>query len=200
MSQRIGSKTIDEIIQENTRGEDVVHLSMDNKDIEVIVKPLISYQDRCQMVNDIANMCYDEAGEYHPEFFSIAFQYNLLKYFTNITVEIEDSVNKIHTLCECTNIIHKVASVCNTKALDSDAREIIKWRNQKELYSSAWDSVALSLSSLLDKLADNMEQMENVDQNDAKKFMDSINTLSKMDEEKIVDNILESRDKSVENK
>lgn len=200
MSKQISSKTIDEIIKENKRDDVSIQLSVADREIEVIVNPSISYQERCQMVNDIADMCYDEVGEYHPEFFDIAFQYNLLKYFTNVNVEAEDFVNKIHALCGCTDIIYKVKRACDTRNIRNDAREIIEWRNQKELHASAWNSVALSLSGLLDKLADNMDRMGDMDGNDVKKFMDSINTLSKMDEKKIVSNILEFRDKNAGNK
>ena len=48
------------------------------------------------MVNDIASECYDEIGNYHPEFFDIA--YTLIEYYTNINTDIKDSVNQMHIL------------------------------------------------------------------------------------------------------
>ena len=72
MSKKISSKTIDAIIKENKKEDKKIILKTADAEIEVIIKPYISYQERTQMVNDIASNCYDEVGNYHPEFFDIA--------------------------------------------------------------------------------------------------------------------------------
>ena len=65
MNKKIISKTIANIIKANTRENKTFILKTSDADIEVIIKPYISYQERTQMVNDIANNCYDENGDYY---------------------------------------------------------------------------------------------------------------------------------------
>ena len=108
MSKKISSKTIENIIKANKKENKTLILKTSDADIEVIIKPYISYQERTQMVNDIANECFDEVGNYHPEFFDIAYKIALIEHYTNINTDIKDSVNQMHILCENTNLIEEI--------------------------------------------------------------------------------------------
>ena len=108
MAKKISSATIKEIIKANNKEDKKIILKTADAEIEVVIKPYISYQERTQMVNDIANNCYDENGDYHPEFFDIAYKIALIEYYTNISTDIKDSVNQIHILCENTNLIEEI--------------------------------------------------------------------------------------------
>ena len=197
MSKKISSKTITNIIKANTRENKTFILKTSDADIEVIIKPYISYQERTQMVNDIANNCYDENGIYHPEFFDIAYKIALIEYYTNINTDIKDSVNQIHILCENTNLIEEIEKYTEGSVgqIWLDAKDIVEWRNEQSLKSNAWDDVAYMVSGLLDKLADRLDNMPETSKEDADKFAALTAKLGNMTEDKIIDGILKFHNK-----
>ena len=197
MSKKISSKTIANIIKANTRENKTLILKTSDADIEVIIKPYISYQERTQMVNDIANNCYDENGNYHPEFFDIAYKIALIEYYTNINTDIKDSVNQIHILCENTNLIEEIERFTegSVQQIWLDAKDIIEWRNEQSLKSNAWDDVAYGLSGLLDKFADKLDKMPEMSKEEADKFTGLAGKLGNITEDKIIDGILKFHNK-----
>ena len=196
MSKKISSKTIENIIKANKKEDKTLILKTADAEIEVEIKPCISYQERTQMVNDIANNCYDEVGNYHPEFFDIAYKIALIEYYTNINTDIKDSVNQMHILCENTNLIAEIESYVNECGqIWADAREVINWRNEQSLKSNAWDDVAYMISGLLDKLADRLDKMPETSKEDADKFAALTAKLGNMTEDKIIDGILKFHNK-----
>lgn len=197
MSKKISSKTIDAIIKENKKEDKKLILKTADAEIEVIIKPYISYQERSQMANDIANHCYDENGNYHPEFFDMAYKLTLIEYYTNINTDIKDSVNQMHILCENTNLIEEIEKAVGYSVVQiyDDAHSIIDWRNEQSLKSNAWDDVAYMISGLLDKLADRLDKMPETSKEDADKFAALTAKLGNMSEDKIIDGILKFHNK-----
>ena len=197
MSKKISSKTIANIIKANTRENKTLILKTSDTDIEVIIKPYISYQERTQMVNDIANNCYDENGDYHPEFFDIAYKIALIEYYTNISTDIKDSVNQIHILCENTNLIEEIEKYTegSVEQIWLDAKDIVEWRNEQSLKSNAWDDVAYGLSGLLDKFADRLDKMPVISKEEADKLTGLAGKLGNITEDKIIDGILKFHNK-----
>lgn len=197
MSKKISSKTIANIIKANTRENKTFILKTSDADIEVIIKPYISYQERTQMVNDIANNCYDENGDYHPEFFDIAYKIALIEYYTNISTDIKDSVNQIHILCENTNLIEEIEKYTEGSVgqIWLDAKDIVEWRNEQSLKSNAWDDVAYGLSGLLDKFADRLDKMPVISKEEADKLTGLAGKLGNITEDKIIDGILKFHNK-----
>ena len=197
MAKKISSATIKEIIKENKKEDKKFILKTADAEIEVVIKPYISYQERTQMVNDIASNCYDENGGYHPEFFDIAYKIALIEYYTNISTDIKDSVNQIHILCENTNLIEEIEKHTegSVEQIWLDAKDIIEWRNEQSLKSNAWDDVAYMISGLLDKLADRLDKMPETSKEDAAKFAALTAKLGNMSEDKIIDGILKFHNK-----
>lgn len=197
MSKKISSKTIDAIIKENKKEDKKLILKTADAEIEVVIKPYISYQERTQMVNDIASECYDEVGNYHPEFFDIAYKIALIEHYTNINTDIKDSVNQMHILCETTNLIEEIERFTegSTQQIWLDAKDIVEWRNEQSLKSNAWDEVAYYLSGLLDKLADRLDKMPEPNQEEANKLIGLAGKLGNMSEDKIIDGILKFHNK-----
>lgn len=197
MSKKISSKTIDAIIKENKKEDKKLILKTADAEIEVVIKPYISYQERSQMANDIANHCYDENGNYHPEFFDMAYKLTLIEYYTNINTDIKDSVNQMHILCENTNLIEEIERFTegSTQQIWLDAKDIVEWRNEQSLKSNAWDDVAYMISGLLDKLADRLDKMPETSKEDADKFAALTAKLGNMTEDKIIDGILKFHNK-----
>lgn len=197
MAKKISSATIKEILKENTKENKTFILKTADSEIEVVIKPYISYQERSQMTNDIANHCYDENGNYHPEFFDMAYKLTLIEYYTNINTDIKDSVNQMHILSKTTNIIDKIEETIGNEASDiyCDAKAIITWRNEQSLKSNAWDDVAYMISGLLDKLADRLDKMPETSKEDADKFAALTAKLGNMSEDKIIDGILKFHNK-----
>ena len=197
MAKKISSATIDKIIKENKKEDKKIILKTADAEIEVAIKPYISYQERTQMVNDIASECYDEIGNYHPEFFDIAYKIALIEYYTNINTDIKDSVNQMHILCESTNLIEEIERFTegSTQQIWLDAKDIVEWRNEQSLKSNAWDDVAYMISGLLDKLADRLDKMPETSKEDADKFAALTAKLGNMTEDKIIDGILKFHNK-----
>ena len=197
MSKKISSKTIDAIIKENKKEDKKLILKTADAEIEVVIKPYISYQERTQMVNDIASECYDENGNYHPEFFDIAYKIALIEHYTNINTDIKDSVNQMHILCESTNLIEEIESLLGDSVRQTwyDAKDIINWRNEQSLKSNAWDEVAYYLSGLLDKLADRLDKMPEPNQEEATKLVGLAGKLGNISDDKIIDGILKFHNK-----
>ena len=197
MSKKISSKTIDAIIKENKKEDKKLILKTADAEIEVVIKPYISYQERTQMINDIASECYDEIGNYHPEFFDIAYKIALIEHFTNINTDIKDSVNQIHILCENTNLIEEIERFVegSTQQIWYDAKDIIDWRNEQSLKSNAWDEVAYMISGLLDKLADRLDKMPEMSKEETEKLTGLVGKLGNVTDEKIIDGILKFHNK-----
>ena len=197
MVKKISSATIKEIIKENQKEDKKLILKTADADIEVIIKPYISYQERTQMVNDIANNCYDENGDYHPEFFDIAYKIALIEYYTNISTDIKDSVNQMHILCESTNLIEEIErfTECSVQQIWLDAKDIIEWRNEQSLKSNAWDDVAYMISGLLDKLADKLDKMPEISKEETDNLTGLVGKLGNITEDKIIDGILKFHNK-----
>ena len=197
MAKKISSATIKEIIKANNKEDKKIILKTADADIEVIIKPYISYQERTQMVNDIANNCYDENGDYHPEFFDIAYKIALIEYYTNINTDIKDSVNQMHILCENTNLIEEIEKYTEGSVgqIWLDAKDIVEWRNEQSLKSNAWDDVAYGLSGLLDKFADKLDKMPEMSKEELDKFSGLTAKLGNMSEDKIIDGILKFHNK-----
>ena len=197
MAKKISSATIKEIIKANNKEDKKIILKTAAAEIEVIIKPLISYQERTQMVNDIANNCYDENGDYHPEFFDIAYKIALIEYYTNISTDIKDSVNQIHILCENTNLIEEIEKYTEGSVgqIWLDAKDIVEWRNEQSLKSNAWDDVAYGLSGLLDKFADKLDKMPEMSKEETDKLTGLAGKLGNITEDKIIDGILKFHNK-----
>ena len=58
MAKKISSATIKEIIKANNKEDKKIILKTADAEIEVVIKPYISYQERTQMVNDIASIIF----------------------------------------------------------------------------------------------------------------------------------------------
>ena len=197
MSKKISSETIENIIKKNKKEDKKIVLKTADAEIEVVIKPYISYQERTQMVNDIASECYDEVGNYHPEFFDIAYKIALIEHYTNINTDIKDSVNQIHILCENTNLIEEIERFVegSTQQIWYDAKDIIDWRNEQSLKSNAWDEVAYMISGLLDKLADRLDKMPEMSKEETEKLTGLVGKLGNVTDEKIIDGILKFHNK-----
>jgi hypothetical protein len=197
LAKKISSATIDKIIKENKKEDKKIILKTADAEIEIVIKPYILYQERSQMANDIANHCYDENGNYHPEFFDMAYKLTLIEYYTNINTDIKDSVNQMHILCESTNLIEEIERFTegSTQQIWLDAKDIVEWRNEQSLKSNAWDDVAYMISGLLDKLADRLEKMPETSKEDVDKFAALTAKLDNMSEDKIIDGILKFHNK-----
>ena len=197
MAKKISSATIKEIIKANNKEDKKIILKTADAEIEVVIKPYISYQERTQMVNDIASECYDEGGNYHPEFFDIAYKIALIEYYTNINTDIKDSVNQMHILCENTNLIEEIEKHTEGSVgqIWLDAKDIVEWRNEQSLKSNAWDEVAYMISGLLDKLADRLDKMPEMSKEETDKLTGLAGKLGNITEDKIIDGILKFHNK-----
>lgn len=75
-------KAINDVIKSEYRNENIVTWH----DIDIIVKRRISIEDMSAFVSQVAEACFDEGGDYHPEFRELLFKSGVLTFFTNINL------------------------------------------------------------------------------------------------------------------
>lgn len=191
MAKKISSASIDKIIKAYKQEDKVIELHIGDTNIDVVIKPYISYNERCQAINNIVNDCYDENGNYHPEFFDIAFKIAIIEFFTNINTNTNDSVNQIYHLCETTSIIDLIKDATSGRIVGilDDAQSVIKWRNEQSLKSNAWDDVAYMVSGILDTLGTKIADMPEIKKDELPKLVKTVSKLENISEDKIIDGI-----------
>ena len=81
--EKVTVNGIDKILQQFNNEEYEINFG----DIVVKVKPSISLKDYSQMITDITLMVFDlDRGSYKQSYNTFAIDYNIIKYFTNITI------------------------------------------------------------------------------------------------------------------
>ncbi len=133
--------------------------------IEISVKPRLSLPERASMIEDILSMVFitspDGMVVYHPEFKKFAFEYEIVNYFTDISLPVNG--NKAWEFLERTGIASRIASTVRdgyVGEIIAEANEMIEYRKQELLKKSKLDQV---LDSFLDLLGAAQSKTENLD-------------------------------------
>ena len=131
--------------------------------LDIEINPNITFEDYAKMIIDMKdNVILDgKINEFSKEY-SIGF-YKII-YFTNIKIE---DAEILFELINCTDIIelidNTIGDLSNKIEKDYDFA-ISHWQNL--IYnSSEWESVAISISNLIDNISQNMDKFKNTDIN-----------------------------------
>lgn len=133
--------------------------------VEISVKPRLSLPERANMIQDILSMVFitspDGVLVYHPEFKKFAFEYEIVNYFTDISLPVNS--DKAWEFLERTGIASRIANTVRdgyVGEIIAEANEMIEYRKQELLKRSKLDQV---LDGLVDVLGAAQNKTENLD-------------------------------------
>lgn len=133
--------------------------------IEISVKTRLSLPERASMVQDILEMVFitstDGTVVYHPEFKKFAFEYEIVNYFTDISLPVNG--DKAWDFLERTQIASRVAGAIRDNYIGeiiAEANEMIEYRKEELLKKSKLDQV---LDNFLELLGTAQGKTENLD-------------------------------------
>lgn len=133
--------------------------------IEISVKTRLSLPERASMVQDILEMVFitstDGMVVYHPEFKKFAFEYEIVNYFTDISLPVNG--DKAWDFLERTQIASRVAGAIRDNYIGeiiAEANEMIEYRKEELLKKSKLDQV---LDNFLELLGAAQGKTENLD-------------------------------------
>lgn len=133
--------------------------------IEISVKARLSLPERASMIQDILEMVFITSPEgivvYHPEFKKFAFEYEIVNYFTDISLPVNG--DKAWDFLERTQIASRIVGVVRDNYIGeiiSEANEMIEYRKEELLKKSKLDHV---LDSFLELLGTAQGKTENLD-------------------------------------
>ena len=133
--------------------------------IEISVKTRLSLPERASMVQDILEMVFitstDGMVVYHPEFKKFAFEYEIVNYFTDISLPVNG--DKAWDFLERTQIASRIAGAIRDNYIGeiiAEANEMIEYRKEELLKKSKLDQV---LDNFLELLGTAQGKTENLD-------------------------------------
>ena len=143
----------------------ILACGMSEDTVEISVKPRLSLPERANMIQDILSMVFitspDGAVVYHPEFKKFAFEYEIVNYFTDISLPVNS--DKAWEFLERTGIASRIANTVRDGYVDeiiAEAIEMIEYRKQELLKRSKLDQV---LDGLVNVLSAAQSKTENLD-------------------------------------
>ena len=124
----------------------VLACGMGEDAIEISVKPRLSLPERANMIQDILSMVFitlpDGTVVYHPEFKRFAFEYEIVNYFTDISLPVNS--DKAWDFLDRTRIAARIAGVVRDNYIGeilAEANETIEYRKTELLKKSKLDQV-----------------------------------------------------------
>ena len=143
----------------------ILACGMNEDTVEISVKPRLSLPERANMIQDILSMVFitspDGVVVYHPEFKKFAFEYEIVNYFTDISLPVNS--DKAWEFLERTGIASRIANTVRdgyVGEIIAEANEMIEYRKQELLKRSKLDQV---LDGLVDVLGATQSKTENLD-------------------------------------
>ena len=143
----------------------ILACGMNEDTVEISVKPRLSLPERANMIQDILSMVFitspDGVVVYHPEFKKFAFEYEIVNYFTDISLPVNS--DKAWEFLERTGIASRIANTVRDGyiiEIITEANEMIEYRKQELLKRSKLDQV---LDGLVDVLGAAQNKTENLD-------------------------------------
>lgn len=143
----------------------ILACGMKEDTIEISVKPRLSLPERANMIQDILSMVFitspDGEVVYHPEFKKFAFEYEIVNYFTDISLPVNS--DKAWEFLDRTGIANRIANTVRDGyiiEIIAEANEMIEYRKQELLKRSKLDQV---LDGLVDVLGATQSKTENLD-------------------------------------
>lgn len=132
--------------------------------IEIPVKTHLSATERAMMVNDIIDMVFitgDSGTRYYPAFKKFAFEYNIVSYFTEVSLPADS--DKACKFLEQSGLAGRIAQALPDGyiiGIVSDANEAIEYRKEELLKKSKLDDLLDSVLSVVQALGEKTKNIE----------------------------------------
>lgn len=133
--------------------------------VEISVKPRLSLPERANMIQDILSMVFIESSDgevvYHPEFKKFAFDYEIVNYFTDISLPVNS--DKAWEFLSKTGIASRIANTVRDNYVGeiiAEANETIEYRKQELLKRSKFDQVFGGLMGVLNVVQSKLENLD----------------------------------------
>lgn len=146
----------------------------DHKTVEIVVSPLISYDDMDSFVRSVVDaVCQD--GVYHYEDYDLTIDKALLAYYTNINYRMQNS--KLIELVFCTSLIEEIKNVINQNQLQYIMGAIsdgVKFKKEEMLSAQkiAVDAMIQNVHTEQDKILKSIQELVKPLQELANNFKD----------------------------
>lgn len=166
--------------------------------IPITIKYTISLAEMLEFVDGVVASCFDDERGYVPEIWDFAFYNNILSYYTNITLP--EDISKKYDLIFGSNIIEFVKEHISEQQW-SDIESSI---NSKVSYIKNTNIKAIEkdVTRLLDAF-EKLQQLtgdmfEGVSVDDVRKLTHALSESGQLNEEKIVQALMDNRNKTEE--
>lgn len=176
-SKKVSVNNIDDIIKVSNPTEKEVCFG----GVVIKVKPYIKLDEYSQMIKDTALMIFDVGtGEYDYSYSTFSIQYNIIKYFTNISTS---NKNKIFELVNCTNILDEISEHISptVTTITNDVNKAIEFIKQMAFKSSPWDEVAETVNDMLIGLKNTTSVLKDVNGDQIAKLFELFGSINKDD-------------------
>lgn len=167
-------------ILKNSRDKDVETIKINKVSVEV--RNSLTLDDFASCVYSIADSCFNNKGEYKPEYREVAKRWAYVKYFTNISLD-GMSIEELFKVSQAewwNELMKHIASTQICYSMESMVDEVIQ---------SRLSSRKTSFDTLCDELA-NMAKIDVSDQ--LKDVSDILSKLNKVDKGKFVKAVIDN--------
>lgn len=169
--------------------------------VEIIVHPFLSLRQTLTFIDNVVESCFDsETGDYLPELKDLSIGLNILMMYTNCNIpdDIEERYRLLYVINQCQDIIEVV-----NKNQFNDIMHIIdeSIEYKKSLLANASiekaNSILNALQSANSELSSKFKEFEDMDMD---KILKSLLSNGVINEEKLVNAVKQSQNKTVVNK
>ena len=143
----------------------ILACGMNEDTVEISVKPRLSLPERANMIQDILSMVFIESSDgevvYHPEFKKFAFDYEIVNYFTDISLPVNS--DKAWEFLSKTDIASRIANTVRDNYVGeiiAEANEAIEYRKQELLKRSKFDQVLGGLMGVLNVVQSKLQNLD----------------------------------------
>ena len=138
---------------------------MNEDTIEVAIKPRLSLRERENMIQDILDLVFltdiDGVVRYHPSLRKFAFEYEIVNYFTEISLPTNSE--KTWDFLENTRIASRIVGAVRDNYIGeiiAEANELIEYRKEELLKKSKFDQVFNELLGILDMVRQKADETD----------------------------------------
>lgn len=168
MAKKITAASIERALGVKAGRTDKIILGNDDKPVEVTVKRTLSIAERSSMIKDIASMVFlkdaDGCEQYVPYLKHFAYDFNIVNYFTNITLP--EDATKTWEFIDNTGIAILVSDKvggCYIADIIRDANELIEYKKSELLKTSKLDTLLESIADVINALKKKIETLDVAD-------------------------------------
>lgn len=178
----------------------------DNENIEVEVTKLLSTQDSVDFVESVSNAVFID-GVYTPSLYNLVYSKAILAFYTNIKVNDINS-DLLNEIVYNTDIMDKIIDVINeiqmyhlesaiTNAINHRCKELLSVNESATNHliqevSEKSKEQSEQVKTLIETFSEIGKAFDGIDQN---KLMEMLETISNKDEDKIVNSVMDYREK-----